>query len=68
MGIRTGEQRDVVTQFDESVGQMRYDAFGAAVQSRRHRLIERRDLSYFHEKPPRLAGNTNRARRINASQ
>jgi hypothetical protein len=28
---------------------VRHDAFGAAVQPRRHRLIQRRDLSDFHE-------------------
>jgi transposase len=30
-----------------SVGQVRHDAFGAAIQSWRHRLIQRRDLSDF---------------------
>ena len=52
VGLRTREQRDLVPKLHESVGQVRHDAFGAAIQAWRHRLIQRRDLSDFHKMPP----------------
>ena len=49
--LRAREQRDLVPELDESVGQVRDDAFSAAIQARRHRLIQGRDLSDLHKMP-----------------
>src|SRR5437588_11686002 len=49
MGLRTREQRDLVPKLYESVGQVRHDAFGTAIQAGRHRLIQRRDLCDLHK-------------------
>jgi len=51
MGLRTREQRDLVPKLYESVGQVRHDAFGTAIQTGRHRLIQRRDLCDLHKMP-----------------
>src|SRR5438128_7276634 len=43
-GIGAREQRDLVAQIDQSIRQMGHYAFGAAVQMRRYRFVERRDM------------------------
>jgi hypothetical protein len=48
IGFRAREQRDLMAQLHKRVAQVRDDAFGAAIQFRRHRLVEGRDLSDFH--------------------
>ena len=42
--ISAREQRHFVTEVDQRVGKVRDDPLGAAVQARRHRLVQRRDL------------------------
>src|ERR1700686_5525892 len=38
-GISTGEQRHLVTDLDQRVGEMRHDSLGATVESRWHGLV-----------------------------
>ncbi|MNR08305.1 hypothetical protein D3C85_1244530 [compost metagenome] len=51
-GLGAGEQRHLVTQFDQGVRQMGDHPFRSTVETRRHRLIEGRDLSNLHDRTP----------------
>ena len=48
------EQRDIVPELHQGVGQVRDHAFGAAIQFRRHGFGERCYLRYLHRIPHRL--------------
>ncbi|MNQ90988.1 hypothetical protein D3C85_1063510 [compost metagenome] len=52
LGLGAGEQGHLVAQIDQGVGQVGDDPLGAAVETRRHRLIEGRDLSNLHDPTP----------------
>src|SRR5450631_2710628 len=47
-GIATSKQRDIVSEFDEFLREIRYDAFGATVKPRWNAFHQRRYLSDFH--------------------
>src|SRR5450755_751603 len=47
-GIATSKQRDIVSEFDEFLREVRYDAFGATVKPRWNAFHQRRYLSDFH--------------------
>src|SRR5260370_17818039 len=51
MGPRSRESRDRGPKLYERVGRVCHDAFGAAIQAGRHRLIQRRDLCDLHKMP-----------------
>ena len=46
--VAGSEQRDLVPELDQGVGQVSDHAFGAAIQFRRHGFGERCNLRYFH--------------------
>src|SRR5665213_2035553 len=47
-GIATSKQRDIVSELDELLCEIRYDAFGATVKPRWNALHQRRYLSDLH--------------------
>ena len=49
--LGAGEQRHVVAELDQGVGEMGDDPLGAAVEARRDGLVERCDLGDLHELP-----------------
>src|SRR5207253_2317696 len=44
--VRASEQRNVVSQIDHRVGEVRDDPLGAAIQARWNGFVERRDVRY----------------------
>ncbi len=50
--ITAGEQRHVVPEVDQRLGQERDNPFRAAVELGRHAFVKRRYLSYPHPPPP----------------
>src|SRR5688572_2446313 len=46
--IAAGEERDLVSLSHQLLGQVRNDPFSAAISSRWHTFIKRRDLRDFH--------------------
>ena len=49
--LGTGEQRHVVAELDQGVGQVGDNPFGAAVETGRDSLIERCNLGNLHKAP-----------------
>ena len=49
--LGTGEQRHLVAELDQGVGEVGDDPFRAAVEAGRDRLVERRDLGNLHKAP-----------------
>jgi hypothetical protein len=48
LGVAAREQRDIVSEFDETFGQVRDHTFGAAIEPRRHRLMQWSNLRDPH--------------------
>ncbi|CAM2163741.1 hypothetical protein BO443_120084 [Burkholderia orbicola] len=47
-GVAAGEQRHVMAEFDERLGEVGHDTLGAAVEFRRDGFVKRRDLGNSH--------------------
>ena len=52
--VTAGEERDLVATLHELVGEPRHDTFGASVESRWNRLVQRRNLSDTHAVAPEM--------------
>ncbi len=48
LGLGAGEQGHLMAQFDKGIGQVGHHPLRAAIQLRRDRLVQRRDLSNLH--------------------